>query len=561
MKKEPKVAVYMSCYNHEAYVAEAVDSILNQTYKNLELYVVNDGSTDRTGYILEQYQDERMKYFDFEENTKFVGAANFLQDVIEVSDADYVASMASDDKWELDKLEKQIAFMQEHPEYPACFTWDKLIFSADRTEYKDNLDYSHHPNRNRYDWISFFLNNGNVINANSMLMKKDVFYEIGKVNEYYLQVGDYRAWIRLAERYPFYIMPEELTFYRRHDTNLSNTSISAVARGCVETYRIFRETYIPMEKDTFRRSFYADTVYFECDTEEELWAEKFFVLLSCQASGYRSVAYQTAIDMYFDHCENKKFISVLEDKYYFFAKDFIQLTGDKNIAYSLNDFSLNTILKLPQTENFLRAEILLRSIDERKFDIYSFTKYTYGVLYDLYEMTSRYEGGLTQFVKIKESVDKLREKRLGQNSRNVLLVIGEEKWSADCHIETFLYEIQQREKAVSVSYSIAFIPQYEAGFAEKNDSCEKQIEFPANVRQINLYNEKEHCLYFLWEISEVSDAIYYLNCIDDRYECNRMMAGYSLGVSHNAILQKDMYNNIQQNHPETLLMLKNIIVY
>ena len=104
--KQSKVAIYMSCYNHEKYVTDAVNSILNQTYPNLELYMVNDSSTDETGKILEQFRDERIHYFDFKENTKFAGASAFLQKLIKNSDADYVACMASDDMWREDKLEK-----------------------------------------------------------------------------------------------------------------------------------------------------------------------------------------------------------------------------------------------------------------------------------------------------------------------------------------------------------------------------------------------------------------------------------------------------------------------
>lgn len=80
--KGPKIGIYMSCYNHEPYVREAMDSIIGQTYKNWVLYVVNDASTDATGDILATYQDERIHYYDFKENTQYVGATNFLQSLL-----------------------------------------------------------------------------------------------------------------------------------------------------------------------------------------------------------------------------------------------------------------------------------------------------------------------------------------------------------------------------------------------------------------------------------------------------------------------------------------------
>lgn len=201
----PKVLIYMCCYNHEKFVREAMDSIIGQTYRNWELFVVNDASTDDTGKILASYQDERVHFFDFATNTKFVGASNFLQDLMKDVEADYIATMSSDDKWELDKLECQIKTLQNHPEYKACFTWDKILFEYDDKTYKSRTDYSHRENKNRYEWFLQFFLYGNCLNACSMLMDKTVFYELGRMNQSFFSLADYRLWIRLVSKYPFYL--------------------------------------------------------------------------------------------------------------------------------------------------------------------------------------------------------------------------------------------------------------------------------------------------------------------------------------------------------------------
>lgn len=552
--KQPKVAIYMSCYNHEKYVADAVNSILKQTYPNLELYMVNDSSTDETGKILEQFRDERIHYFDFKENTKFAGASAFLQKLIKNSDADYVACMASDDMWREDKLEKQICFLTEHPEYKACFTWDKIIFSAERNEYRGNKDYSHKENASRFDWLYYFFCVGNCINCNSMFMEKEVFFEIGGVNNYYLQLADYRAWMKLAERYPFYLMKEELVYYRRHEANLSNRQLTMAVRSVNEMYRIYREVLLPMERSTFRRTFYRNLPYMDCHSEEELLAEKFILLLGIH-NDYENVALQAAMDIYFDHCEEDDFILTLKNKYYFNVRDFINFTGNGGMLFFVNQLFNKEIL--PQTEKFngqySPAMVLLNAIDLGKVNQATLSKYRYSTLFDLFVMTRGYEEGDGQFRRIKQKMEELRDRGREDGGRlRVLFIIAEtSKWN----IENGIKELGVDERFLC---SVAFVPEREKAFEDSERKIfEKMV--PEGVRCVDLYNQEEHCLNFPGDISEETDIIYYVDCLDDHYECGNMLAGYSMGTDHNCILRRDLYENMTRY--DVLSMMREIRVY
>lgn len=542
-KRMPKVTIFMSCYNHEKYVGEAIDSIIGQTYENWELYVVNDGSTDRSGEIIASYKDERIHYFDFKVNTQFVGAFNFLMDVCGKSDSDYIAGLSSDDKWEKDKLEKQLEVMLAHPEYKACFTWDKVIFSAEnRGMYANATTYSHWKNRNRYEWVNIFFVNGNCLNACSMLADKSVFYELGTMNQYYRQLSDFRLWYFLVRKYPFFLMEEELTYYRRHETNISEATPEVRIRDSNEGYKITKEVFLSMDKETLRRSLYRHLPYMICDTEEELIAEKFILLLR-----YPSYVYeQIAIEFYFDHCNNKRFISIMEDKYSFGTQDFLNLSGKAGMLTCGNP-SIREGHKV-----LTPALVLLNAIDSGKLREDSLDQYRYSTMFDLWNLTNTYEGGRQQFERIRKLVMDLQDKRRGQEKHKVLFLIAQScKWD-------FSPVIQERMKEGAECY-IAFVPSWEEAMkGDYNDLPDRKVE---GVEMLSLYDRTEHSLYFSFELSKEVDSIYYVDCIDEEYECYNMASGYSLAVDYHCMINNETYWTLSQNDDSILAMMRDIEIY
>lgn len=552
MRDNPKIAVYMSCYNHEKYVRMAVDSVLQQTYSNLEFFIVNDGSTDDSGRILESYTDERIHYFDFKKNTRFIGASNFLMKVMREQDCDYIACIASDDMWERDKLEKQVSYLRDHPEYKACFTWDRVEYSEDWSGEKYNGQYSHKRNLSRFEWLHNLYWNGNCMNACSMLMEKDVFYEIGGMNENFLIFGDYRAWMLLVQRYPFYLMEEELTIYRRHETNLSNVTADRVIRYYNELYTIYRDLMLPMDRDTFRRAFYPELVYSRCDSEEELLAEKFIVLLSY----YRDPCFaQAAMDIYYKNSENEAFVSVLENKYFFDAVAFIDLTGNVGMVYAVNSMMHKEIV--PRTEDAVRdckpGAILLNAIHAQRFHPGVLSDYRYTTLLDLYGRVKNLESGEEEFQKIKHWIDQARDVGMRKTGKNILFVVAGDSM---VNLTAFMDELAfdgEDNLAVSIVYK------KEQYFT---DDPERQYAFPLpeGMRQINLYREEEHCLYFMEELGERADIIYYVDCLGKEYECADMLCGYSLDIQFHCILSAELYEELSRQRAAALSVMGDIHV-
>ncbi|HEM6924441.1 TPA: glycosyltransferase family 2 protein [Providencia rettgeri] len=99
----------MPCYNSDKYISESIDSVLNQTYQNLELIIINDSSTDKTLEIIQSYDDSRIKIINSIANE---GVAFSRNKGISVSNGTYIAFLDSDDIWEKTKLEKQLVYLQ-----------------------------------------------------------------------------------------------------------------------------------------------------------------------------------------------------------------------------------------------------------------------------------------------------------------------------------------------------------------------------------------------------------------------------------------------------------------
>ena len=134
-----KVSILMPAYNAEKTIAEAIDSILNQTYADFELIILNDGSSDGTNIIIKRYDDPRIKFID---NGKNQGCAKVRVELIEQALSEYITWMDADDTCDLNRLEKQVKFLDAHKDYQLCGTGytlqvgrkfiNRFLFSSDK---------------------------------------------------------------------------------------------------------------------------------------------------------------------------------------------------------------------------------------------------------------------------------------------------------------------------------------------------------------------------------------------------------------------------------------------
>ncbi|MCP8319033.1 MAG: glycosyltransferase, partial [Candidatus Methylarchaceae archaeon HK01B] len=134
--KSPKITILMSVYNGEKYLREAIDSILNQTFKDFEFLIINDGSTDRTVEILRSYHDSRIKIITNEKN---MGLTKSLNKGLKIARSEYVARMDADDISYPRRLEVQYEYMKKNPDVGIVGSWNDVIDDKGNT-----IDYRKH---------------------------------------------------------------------------------------------------------------------------------------------------------------------------------------------------------------------------------------------------------------------------------------------------------------------------------------------------------------------------------------------------------------------------------
>jgi hypothetical protein len=208
-----KVSVCMASYNHAPFIRAAVESVLNQTVNDWELVITDDGSSDGTIEALDGICDERIRIERFPENRSACVALNHC---IRRARGQYIAVLNSDDAWRPEKLARQLAVMGEQPETAAVFTLVDVIDERggpmeEQPFYKTVFN---EPNRDRLAWLRRLVVDGNCLCHPSVLVRTEVYRDLGLYDECMAQLPDLDMWIRICLRHGIWIIQEPLTLFR-----------------------------------------------------------------------------------------------------------------------------------------------------------------------------------------------------------------------------------------------------------------------------------------------------------------------------------------------------------
>ena len=223
MVKQNKVSVILTSYNHAKFLREAIDSVLNQTYADFEFIIWDDASTDESWQIITSYSDPRIRAFRNDINMGGAGG-NIRKAIAEAETGEYIAIHHSDDIWEAQKLEKQVAFLDAHPGIGAVFTWVQII-DENGEPFKDTLHFYYkvfdQPNRSRHEWLNYFFFKGNALCHPSVLIRKKCYDECGSYRVGMAQIADFDLWVRLCMKYEIHVLPEKLVRFRVRSDELN----------------------------------------------------------------------------------------------------------------------------------------------------------------------------------------------------------------------------------------------------------------------------------------------------------------------------------------------------
>lgn len=211
---EVTVSIITPSYNSEKFIAQTIESVLNQTYREWEMIIVDDKSTDNTVTLIETYaqKDKRIKCIVLEENS---GPAVARNRAIEEAQGRYIAFLDADDLWMPQKLEKQIAFMQRESitlSYTGYYRFETSIEQV-KDEITVPLKVDYHE-----------LLKQNIIGCLTAVYDTKI---LGKVYMPLIRKRqDFGLWLKILKQIPYaYAINEPLAYYRMHNDSISSNKI------------------------------------------------------------------------------------------------------------------------------------------------------------------------------------------------------------------------------------------------------------------------------------------------------------------------------------------------
>ncbi len=209
----PRVSVIVPTCNRAQFLQEAVESVLGQTFRDFELIVVDDGSTDCTPYLVKRWEDQ-VRWIRQEK----LGVSRARNTGIRAARGRYVSFLDSDDLWSKGKLEIQVAFLDANPHFGVCYTDEVWIRKGRQVNpRKIHGKYS--------GWIFDRCLPLCIISPSSAMIRKEILVAVGGFDENLPVCEDYDLWLRIASRFPIYFIDKKLIVKRGgHADQLSNRS-------------------------------------------------------------------------------------------------------------------------------------------------------------------------------------------------------------------------------------------------------------------------------------------------------------------------------------------------
>jgi len=215
----PLISVVIPTYNHGQFIEEAIESVLAQTYKNLEVIVIDDGSTDNTRQALEKYNKEINYIYQ-----KNIGVSSARNRGISVAKGELIAFLDSDDAWLPEKLELQADLMSENKSISlvACGVYITDYLGGIKREWTPKNPLTH------TEFLGQLRIRNDFINSSSALVRRECFKRIGGFDES-LQFGeDWDMWLRIAKYYEMRFVEKPLVKIRKHSNLRSYSKVEII---------------------------------------------------------------------------------------------------------------------------------------------------------------------------------------------------------------------------------------------------------------------------------------------------------------------------------------------
>lgn len=234
------VSIIMNCYNSEKYLAEAIESVLRQTYNNWELIFWDNNSNDNSAKIFKSYTDQRLKYYHSATNTSLGEARNLA---VEKAKGNWLSFLDCDDIWDQNRISLCIEKINQSIEIPGFLYTRAIYFRGDSsfvysnkiqkdTEKNDFIDILSMGNEFKMLVPSeeFKIFPENIFNSLleafffpwvTVFINKEIYSKVGGINNIYHSVEDYDILLKISLNHKAYFIDEVTAYYRLHQHNLS----------------------------------------------------------------------------------------------------------------------------------------------------------------------------------------------------------------------------------------------------------------------------------------------------------------------------------------------------
>lgn len=351
----PLVSVVLPVYNGARFLRDTIDSIINQSYKNMEIIIVDDASTDESREIIDSYQDERIIKIYKDKNENICCASNLA---FERMNGKYCALIGHDDIWYTDKIEKQVNFMEVNLEYGICFTRCNILNQDNRIideEHGFNHVFNDYENKEREAHIYQLYMFGNRLCAPSALIRTEDLKKVGSYDYSLVQMQDYYLWLKLLTVSKLHILEEKLLGYRQildARTNLSTVNRKTELRTAREFVYI-RENYLYyISNELYKDVFFSELMRKEVSCEEDFLCEKMFLLKKMNNPSWIRKCSELLNDKY---CR-----IVLDEKYNYTVQDYYRDNQESNLPL------VSIIMPVYNAEEFIERTIL--NLNEQTYD-------------------------------------------------------------------------------------------------------------------------------------------------------------------------------------------------
>ena len=244
----PYFSVIISVYNKEPQISQTLNSVINQTFEDIEIIIVNDGSTDQSLDVIKQFKDSRLIIVDQENH----GASHARNQGLKIANGIFIALLDGDDFWELSFLETISDTISKNPDESVFTT--AIAHKYDATIVPVSYSFEMNKSILVLDYFEASQDHS-ILSGSSAVFKKSILPNTGNFNESIKSGQDTDLWIRFGIHYPVIFINKVMVYYVYNKTSLSNTTVNLNDKPNYNTYNEEEKNNVYLKKFLDRNRF------------------------------------------------------------------------------------------------------------------------------------------------------------------------------------------------------------------------------------------------------------------------------------------------------------------